>query len=134
MRTVKDWSVIEDWPTGYHNSRRNIKVRDKRGMHILASGHGSGDDVEVFREGDDYYVLCINRQLPYVGLAHFATPDPHPPITDTGRYPQLTPMEPTHDVFAQENEQVAEYLGDADKLDTLTPMTIAKRLSEWCYD
>lgn len=133
MRTVKDWKVIEDWPTGYHNPRRSILVRDKRGMHILASGHGSGDDVEVYREGDDYYVLSMRRSFPYVGLTYFAEPDAHPPYDQGERWPKLTPTEPTHDVFAQGSEQVADYLGHHRVLERLTPMTIAKRLSEWCY-
>lgn len=133
MRTVKDWKVIEDWPAGYHGPRRNILVSDKRGMHILASGHGTGDDVEVFREGDDYYVLCINRRMPYVGLAHFAEPDAHTPFHPYERWPKLTPAEPSHDVFAQGGDQVTDYLGHHRVLERLTPMTVAKRLAEWCY-
>lgn len=137
MRTVKNWAVVRDWPAGFYNPRPCIMVRSRRGTHVLATGQGTGDDVEVFQDGDSYYVLCVRRSFPYVGLARFTEPPKHKRPTDADRDPQamscykLTPTEPDNDVFAQGGEQVADCLGDDRALDRLTMMTIAKRLREY---
>jgi len=136
MRTVRKWQTVKDWPPGHHNPRHNIAVTDGRGFHILEGQHGTRDDVDVFRNGDDYYVLSRNRSFPYVGLAYYEAPPAHPKLTAasmdaTLRIHKLEPAAPTHEVFAQGDERVADYLGHARDLDRLTAMTVVKRLMEW---
>lgn len=70
MRSI-EWKTIERWPRGHHNPHRNIVVRYRNKTWELESGHGRGDDVDVYLEGDRAYVLVTRSNLGYVGLSEY---------------------------------------------------------------
>jgi hypothetical protein len=78
--------------------------------HRHAIGAGSSDDVDLFEEGGELFVLSRHRGLSYAGLEVF-------------RDGQLV-----RDTFTQDGDGLADYLNE------LTPIYAAKRLGEWCYE
>lgn len=120
MRQV-DYKVVERWPSGHHNPHYNILVKYGRGVLELETGSGSSDDVYVYREGDEFYVLSVNTHLPYVGLEIFN-------FHDVGANGYIG--KPRGDVFGQE-EQVYDLLGPRGT--DLAPATMVRKLSEYIY-
>ena len=117
MRTVHNWEKqYETWESqqkaGRYNPGYEITFRDKRGKHTVPIGAGSNDSVYVLREGEETYIVTINTRLDYVGLEIFDGDNSH------------------GDMFCQ-GEQCNETVGY--NWDTLTPITIAKRLSAYIY-
>jgi hypothetical protein len=45
-----------------------VRFRDRLGIHKGKISAGGNDDVYVYREGTETYVLSMNRSLGYVGL------------------------------------------------------------------
>lgn len=91
----------------------------------LKSGHGSTDDVYLFRENDALYLLSLNTRYGYCGLTAYDKDDA---LETTA---QGKPVEETDSIFLQDDSEIEETLGRKG-LD-LSPMTIAKRLAEYLF-
>lgn len=116
-----DYKTVERWPSDHLHPHYNIVVKYGRGEIELENGSGSTDDVYVYREGDEFYVLCVNPGLPYVGLEIFNFHD----VNSEGYIKQ-----PRGEVFGQEG-QVYDLLGPSGT--DLAPATMVRRLSEYIY-
>ena len=90
---------------GRFNPSLEITFRDKKGSHIHKLGAGYSDDIHVYRQYDETYVLAQNTRLGYLGLEVFNGPDQ------------------TGDIFLEQH-QVEETIGR----DDLEPFTIIRRL------
>jgi hypothetical protein len=90
-----------------YNPSLEITFRDRSGQHTHKLSAGYDDDVNVYREGPETYVLTTNPRLGYVGLEIFEG------------------AEKQGEIFLQE-EQVNEVLGR----DDLAPFNAIKRLRE----
>jgi hypothetical protein len=84
-----------------------ITYRDRYGKYTYKLSAGYGDELDVYREGAETYVLSRNPRLGYIGLEVFGGQDK------------------TGEIF-QEEYQVKDTLGRED----LAPFTIIKRLRE----
>lgn len=66
---------VERWTPGHHNPHDNLAVVTNKGERFeLSSGHGSGDEVMVLRDGGRegvFYVVSIRRNLGYAGIAEY---------------------------------------------------------------
>jgi len=93
---------------GRFNPCLEIVFRDSTGFHTHRIGAGYSDDISVYREDDETFVLSQNHSLGYVGLEVF------------------TGADKTGDIFLEEHH-VKETLGR----DDLAPFTIIRRLREY---
>lgn len=126
LKTIKNWDTRQSWPSGHYNPHDNIVVKYKGKEYELESGHGTRDDVTVFRlKGTNlFYVVCVNTGLPYVGVA----------LYDLEHYKHVRKaddetVKPSSEVFLQESYQVEESLGkDGERLH---PRTIVNRLDDY---
>ncbi len=114
MRTIHYWKVQEESyenqrKAGRYNPAREILYRDKTGNHMVAIGAGTGDAIDMFREGIDTIIMSTSYRLNYVGIEVFRD------------------GELIHDRFLQDDWELGEVLGIGD-VDDLEPITIAKRL------
>lgn len=103
--------MSETWQSGHYGPTQQVTYRDRTGTHTVNISAGSSDDVGVFREGDETFVLSVNRRIGYVGLQAFKGGQ------DYG------------DVFLQNDWEIREALGPRG-LD-LQDVTIARKLSEY---
>lgn len=113
MRRIHNYSIskesIEDMiQAKRYNPSLEITFRDRSGQHIHKLSAGYDDDVDVYREGPETYILTTNPRLGYIGLEVFEGPDK------------------TGEMFIQ-GEQVKEVLGR----DDLAPFNAIKRLREY---
>ena len=90
---------------GRFNPSLEITFRDKHGTHTHKLGAGYCDDITVYRESSQTYVLTQNSRLGYVALDTFEGPDR------------------TSELFI-EPHQIPETIGR----DDLAPFTIIRRL------
>ena len=112
MRRVRRYGIQkETHPDMLHAGRYNpcleITYRDRSGRHTHKLSAGYWDDIDVYRDGSETYILSCNPKLGYIGLEVFEGPDK------------------TGDIFVQE-EQVKDVLGR----DDLAPFNAIKRLRE----
>jgi hypothetical protein len=112
MRRIHRFSInkesIEDMiKAGRFNPCLEITFRDRSGHHTHKLSAGYSDDIHVYREGSETYVLSTNSRLGYVGLEVFEGADKAGAI------------------FLEEN-QVKDTLGHED----LAPFNAIKRLRE----
>jgi hypothetical protein len=112
MRRVHRYSIAkEDYWEMLHAGRYNpclqITYRDRFGKHTHKLSAGYWDDIDVYREGSETYILSSNPKLGYVGLEIFEG------------------AEKQGEIFLQE-EQVKDVLGR----DDLAPFNAIKRLRE----
>ncbi len=76
MRRIYNYSTEKEpfWDM-LHAKRHNpclcITFQDRSGKHIHKLSAGYGDNLDVYREGTETYVLSRNPQLGYVGLEVF---------------------------------------------------------------
>ncbi len=115
MRKVTNYQVqkesFEDMnDAGRFNPSLEITFRDKTGVHTHKISAGHSDDIDVYRESGETYVLSRNFGLGYVGLEIF------------------TGTDSTGDMFLQ-GDQVNEVLGR----DDLAPFTIIRRMRQYIY-
>ena len=115
MRRIHNYRISkEDFWEMLHAKRHNpclvITFRDKSGKHTHKLSAGYLDDIDVYREGKETFVLSRNPRLDYVGLEAFEGP------------------EKQGSVFFQW-DQIKEVLGR----DDLAPLTIIKRLKNYVY-
>lgn len=90
------------------NPALEIRFRDKSGIHTYTLSAGYDDDLYVYREATETYVLSLNHRLEYVGLQVFEGSDGQ------------------GEIFLQDS-QVEEVLGHLD----YAPYTIIRRLREY---
>jgi hypothetical protein len=86
--------------------------RDRGGIHRVTLDAGRADDLHVFREGNETFVLSLNHRLDYAGLQIFDTDG-----------------DEIGNIFASVDYEIKEMIGRRG-LD-YDPMTIAKRLAEY---
>lgn len=115
MRRVKNYDIRKESYKDMHEAGRynpclEITFRDKTGIHTHKISAGHSDDIEVYREFDETYVLAQNRSLGYVGLEIFSGADT------------------AGDMFLQ-GDSVNEVLGR----DDLAPFTIVRRMRKYIY-
>jgi len=113
VRTVKKYTVSKESVEDMCKAKRfnpclEITFRDKSGIHQHKIGAGYDDDIYVYRERRQTFILTQNPRLGYVGLEVFEGD------VKIG------------ECFLQ-SHQVIEVLGR----DDLAPITIVRRLS--CY-
>lgn len=113
MRKLKQYKVSWETPdemiaAGRVNPGLEITFRIGRVRYMHKISTGNADDIHVYREGDQVFVLSINNGLGYVGLEVFAGDDR------------------VGDIFLQ-GDQVQETLGRSD----LSPPTMIRRLLEF---
>jgi len=73
MHRVNNYSIIKESledmiASGRFNPCLEIIVRDRAGQQTHKLSAGYGDDVEVYCEGDEIFILYNNEMLGYVGL------------------------------------------------------------------
>ena len=76
MRKINNYSInqesLEDMlESGRFNPSLELTFQDKSGQHIHKLSAGYGDDLNVYREGDEIFILYTNDMLGYVGLEIF---------------------------------------------------------------
>lgn len=101
MRTIK-YTLIQRWPSGHFNPHSNVVVSYRGRSYELESGHGTRDELEVYREGRTVHVVSVNRGLPYCGLASY---------TLDASLPRDLAIAPDGEVFLQEGH-MSEALGE----------------------
>jgi hypothetical protein len=92
------------------NPGLQITFRDKNGIHHHILSAGYSDDICVYRENQQTFILTQNPRLGYVGLEVFEGDDK------------------SEDIFL-EAHQVIEVLGR----DDLAPLTVIRRLCDYLY-
>lgn len=112
MRRVRRFTICKETHAdmlhaGRYNPCLEITYRDRSGRHTHKLSAGYWDDIDVYRDGSETYVLTGNPKLGYIGLEVFEGPDK------------------TGEIFVQE-EQVKDVLGR----DDLAPFNAIKRLRE----
>lgn len=113
MQRVNNYSIskesIEDMiNAGRFNPCLQIMFRDRSGRHTHKLSAGYGDELDIYRDDLEIFVLSTNPRLGYIGLEVFEGTDK------------------TGEMFLQE-EQVKEVLGR----DDLAPFNAIKRLLEY---
>ena len=76
MRKIHNYRISkEDFWEMLHAKRHNpclvITFKDKSGSHTHTLSAGYQDDIDVYREGKETFVLSRNPRLEYVGLEVF---------------------------------------------------------------
>lgn len=124
LRTVNNYH-LQDEPAdevGQKYAYAEDVVLTIRGREYrLKSGHGTSDNLFVYRNADTYYVFVLNTRFPYAGIASY---------TVDANLDHTEPIMCDGEVFGQEGE-LDDLLGDRDAVDNLTPITLAKRMIEW---
>ena len=113
MRKIKKYAVTKESFEDMRKAQRfnpglTITFRDKKGIHRHNLGAGYSDEIHVYREQQQTFVLTQNRRLGYVGLEIFEDD------------------EKIGDIFFAAHE-LAEVLGR----DDLAPFTIIRRLRDY---
>ena len=113
MRGVRNYQIrkesFEDMrEAGRYSRSLEITFRDKTGEHTHKIGPGYSDDIDVYREGSEIYILSRNHNLGYFGLEIFEG------------------SEKVGDMFV-ESHQVKDILGR----DDLAPFNAIKRMAEY---
>jgi hypothetical protein len=116
MRTIHEYDIVnetdeEQRAAGRYNPGLVLKINGRR----LPISAGYKDDIHIFDEHGIIFVLSINRGLDYVGVEAF----------------EIDHDTPFGEVFLDCDHQIADVLGPRG-LD-LEPITMAKRLAEYCY-
>ena len=71
MRRINNYTITKESTedmikAGRFNPSLEITFQDKSGRHKLGAGYG--DDLNVYREGDEIFIFYNNEMLGYVGL------------------------------------------------------------------
>jgi hypothetical protein len=115
MKRVKNFNIAKESFEDMCKSRRfnpclEISFRDWRGQHNHKIGAGYDDEIHVYREHGETFILTQNQRLGYVGLEVF------------------NGDESVGEIFLQ-GDNVTETLGR----DDLAPFTIIQRLKDYVY-
>ena len=113
MRRLTNYKISKECFEDMLDARRfnpclEITFRDKAGKHIHKLSTGDSDDIHVYREDGETFVLSQNPRLGYVGMEVFHD------------------GEQIRDVFL-EAHQITEVLGR----DDLAPFTMIRRLNAY---
>jgi len=111
-------------PIPFQRKTHSIVITDDTdgNEYKLKTGHGTQDDVSVYKVADDaYYVLTYNKRLGYVGLAFF------------GRVRDLDEglgkaHEPGGEIFLQQEDEIEKMFPDG--LDDATPDEMIEQLQQ----
>jgi len=112
MHRIRNYSISKESTEDMIQAKRlhpclEITFRDRSGQHTHKLSAGYDDDLDVYQEGSETYILTTNSKLGYIGLEVFAGADK------------------TGEIFVEEY-QVKEILGCKD----LAPFNTIKRLRE----
>ena len=112
MHRIQNYSISKESTQDMIRAKRfnpclEITFRDRSGRHTHKLSAGYDDDLDVYREGSETYILNTNPRLGYIGLEIFEGADK------------------TGEIFVEEY-QVKEILGSED----LAPFNAIKRLRE----
>jgi len=112
MRRIHRYSIGKESTEDMIRAKRfnpclEITFRDRSGQHTHKLSAGYGDDLDVYREGLETYILTTNPRLGYIGLEVFEGGDK------------------TGEIFVEEY-QVKETIGR----DDLAPFNAIKRMRE----
>ena len=113
MRAIKNYTISKESFEDMRKAKRfnpclEITFQDKKGVHHYKLSAGYEDDIYVYREHQQTFILTQNHRLGYVGLEVFE---------DDGK---------AGDIFL-EAHQVSDVLGR----DDLAPFTIIRRLRDF---
>ena len=113
MRRIRNYSISKENTEDMIQAKRfnpclKITFRDRSGQHTHKLSAGYDDDLDVYREGSETYILTTNPRLGYIGLEVFKGADK------------------TGEIFVEEH-QVKETIGR----DDLAPFNAIKRLREY---
>ena len=112
MRKIKNYRINKESTEDMIQAKRfnpclEITFRDRSGQHTHKLSAGYDDDLDVYREGPETYILTTNSRLGYIGLEVFEGADK------------------TAEIFLEEH-QVKELIGR----DDLASFNAIKRLRE----
>ena len=112
MRRIRNYSISKESTEDMIQAKRfhpclEITFRDRSGQHTHKLTAGYDDNLDVYREGAETYILTTNPRLGYIGLEVFEAADK------------------TGEIFVDEH-QVIETLGRK----ALAPFNAIKRLRE----
>jgi len=112
MRKIKNYRInkesIEDMSQANRfNPCLQITFRDRSGQHTHKLSAGYDDDLDLYREGPETYVLTTNSRMGYIGLEVFEGADK------------------TGEIFVEEHQAI-ETIGRQN----LAPFNAIKRLRE----
>ncbi len=115
MKRVKNFTIAKESFEDMCEARRfnpclEITFRDRRGRHTHKTSAGSDDEIHVYREHGETFILTQNPRLGYVWLEVF------------------NGAESVGETFLQ-GDNVIETLGK----DNLAPFTIIRRLKDYVY-
>jgi len=76
MRKINNYSISKEslqemLDSGKFNPCLEITLQDKSGQHTHKLSAGYGDDLEVYSEGSEIFILYTNDMLGYLGLEVF---------------------------------------------------------------
>lgn len=129
---LKKESWEEQSAAGRSNPRTNIVVTFRRRKYRLLSGHGSRDDVYVYRNDRTFYVLVTNSRLEYAQLAEYVIDSADSDNVKQSRRGKVNYV----DILGEEtslmdsSEELQESIGHA-SVDILQPYTMVRRLAEY---
>ena len=80
MRKIHNYRITKEsfWEMLHakrHNPCLEITYRDRSGKYTHKLSAGYSDDIDVYREGSETYILSTNSRLGYVGLEVFEGAD-----------------------------------------------------------
>ena len=104
-------SFEDTMAAGRFHEALEIVFRDKSGKHIHKIDAGRRDEIDVYRDGKETFVLTRHFGLGYVGLEVFDGD------------------EKVGDMFIQNDYEVKEIVGSLD----LAPYTIIRRMAQYIY-
>ena len=115
MKRVKNFTITKESFEDMCEARRfnpclEISFRDWRGQHNHKISAGYDDEIHVYREHGETFILTQNQRLGYAGLEVF------------------NGAESVGEIFLQ-GDNVIETLGS----DDLAPFTIIRRLKDYVY-
>ncbi len=115
MRKIANYTITKELIQDMIDAQRfnpclEITFRDRSGKHTHKISAGYDDDICVYRENKETYVLCQNMRIGYIGLEVFKG------------------EEKIDDLFLQGHE-VAEVIGNRN----LADFTIIKRMRDCMY-
>ena len=109
--SIERESTDEQVEAGRFNPCLKLTFRDKTGIHTHKIGAGYSDEIDVYREDQETFVLTRNSGLGYVGLEIFNGPAP------------------VGEMFIQNDLGIEEIVGNIN----FAPYTVIKRMAQYIY-
>ena len=109
---------VERWPYRHYNPHKNLvmlrvkpSAKSKPRNVELETSQGGRDKIWVYREKHFVYVLCINRDLNYVGLAEYNLRQQPEEQRAFGQDKDYLSVEPWSEAFFQHDYHLKQVLG-----------------------